>query len=56
MGRDDDGAVRLAGFRPVDWFLPTTALFINQPLQYFSLTQSVAIVFCLFFLDRRMEP
>ena len=36
-------------FRPAGWFLLTAALFINQPLQYFSFTQSAAIVFCLFF-------
>ena len=43
-------------FKPAGWFLLTAALFINQPLQYFSHTQSVAIVFLLLFSDKRIGP
>jgi len=34
---------------PAGWFLLTAALFINQPLQYFSHTQPAATVFWLLF-------
>ena len=36
-------------FRPAGWFLLTAALFINQSLQYFFLTQTAATVFWLLF-------
>ena len=38
-------------FRSAGWFLLTAALFINQSLQYFSLTQPAATVFCLLFSE-----